>query len=99
MPRSKQATPENTTSDSPSVNISRSRYNNTFGARVLNRTQNNTNNTHLSISRDLEGATPKIGGVLAPRSKHMHKKTSYDTCCERLSVYVMNKFRNGDLIV
>ena len=52
-----------------------------------------------STSRDFEGATPKIGGVLALRSENVTKKVNYDAFCEKLGIYVMNELKNGDAIV
>ena len=55
--------------------------------------------TQSSTSRDFEGATPKIGGILALRSENVTKKVNYDAFCEKLGIYVMNDLKNGDAIV
>ena len=46
-----------------------------------------------STSRDFEGATPKIGGILALRSENITKKVNYDVFCEKLATYVMNELK------
>ena len=50
-------------------------------------------------SRDFEGATPKIGGVLGLRSENVTNKVNYDSFCEKLGIYVMNELKEGDAIV
>ena len=50
-------------------------------------------------SRDFEGATPKIGGVLGLCSENVTKKINYDSFCEKLGIYVMNELKEGDAIV
>ena len=52
-----------------------------------------------STPRDFEGATPRIGGILALRSENMTKKVNYDQFCEKLSIFIMNVFKNGDCVV
>ena len=42
-------------------------------SRDTNRNTNHPNYTHTTTPRDYEGATPKIGGVLALQSKNMTK--------------------------
>ena len=39
---------------------------------------NNRSGPVSSTPRDFEGATPKIGGILALRSENMAKKVNYD---------------------
>ena len=64
-----------------------------------NRTQNRYAALQSTSSRDFEGATPKIGGVLGLRSENVTKKINYDSFCEKLGIYVMNELRDGDAIV
>ena len=52
-----------------------------------------------STNRDFEGATPKLGAVLALRSENINKKVNYDRFLEKLAIYVVNEFRNDDSIV
>ena len=60
---------------------------------------NNRTGPILSTPRDFEGATPKIGGILALRSENMLKKLNYDQFCEKLHTYIVNNFKNGDAVV
>ena len=60
---------------------------------------NNRSGPVSSTPRDFEGATPRIGGILALRSENMTKKVNYDQFCEKLSTYIMNVFKNGDCVV
>ena len=64
-----------------------------------NRTQNRYAALQSTSSRDFEGATPKIGGVMGLRSENVTKKINYDSFCEKLGIYVMNELRDGDAIV
>ena len=64
-----------------------------------NRTQNRPSTQQSSTSRDFEGATPKIGGILGLRSENVSKKVNYDAFCEKLAIYVMNELKDGDAIV
>ena len=52
-----------------------------------------------STPRDFEGATPLVGGILGLRSENMIKKVNYDQFCEKLYIYIVNNFKNGDAIV
>ena len=70
----------------------------TSGARG-SRTQNRPSTQQSSTSRDFEGATPKIGGILGFRSENVSKKVNYDAFCEKLAIYVMNELKDGDAIV
>ena len=82
---------ENTVEETPAVNATSNRQPN----RVVNR----AGNVQSSTPRDYEGATPKIGGILGLRSENMTNKVSYDIFREKLSIYVMNEFKNGEHIV
>ena len=64
-----------------------------------NRYTNRSGNAVMSTSKDFDGATPKIGGVLALRSENVTKKLNYDMFCEKLGTYIMNEFKNGDAVV
>ena len=57
---------------------------------------NNLSGPVSSTPRDFEGATPRIGGILALRSENMTKKVNYDQFCEKLYIFIMNVFKNGD---
>ena len=61
--------------------------------------QNNRSGPVSSTPKDFEGATPKIGGILALRSENMTKKVNYDQFCEKLYIFIMNVFKNGDSVV
>ena len=52
-----------------------------------------------STPEDYEGATPKIGGILALRSENLTNKFSYDIFCEQLRIYIMNEFKGGENVV
>ena len=65
------------------------------GTRAQNRYAGLQSTSH----RDFAGATPKIGGVLGLRSENVTKKVTYDSFCEKLGIYVMNGFKDGDAIV
>ena len=60
--------------------------------RITNRTPRRINTVSSTTPRDFEGATPKIGGILALRSESMTKKVKYDIFFEKLEVYTMNGF-------
>ena len=68
--------------ESPSSDISSNTHgetvtsqgNNSNSSRNTNRNTNHPKYTQTTTPRDYEGATPKIGGVLALRSKNMTKK-------------------------
>ena len=53
----------------------------------------------MSTPKDFEGATPKIGGILALRSENMTNKVNYDIFCEKLGIYIMNDFKGGENVV
>ena len=57
-------------------------------APTINRNKNRNPrrvNTSLSTTpRDFEGATPKIGGMLALRSENGNKKVNYDNFCKKV---------------
>ena len=82
---------ENTVEETPAANSTSNRHPNRFANRA--------GNVQSSTPRDYEGATPKIGGILTLRSENMTKKVSYDIFCEKLRIYVMNEFKNGEHIV
>ena len=63
--------------------------------RNMMRDTHNTGNTS-SVSKEFKGANPKIGGVLALRSKNITTKASYDIFCEKLETFIMNEFENED---
>ena len=67
--------------------------------RNTTRSSRRPNTNFTSTSRDFEGVTPKIGGVLALRSENMLKKVNYDIFCEKLGVYMMNEFKGGENVV
>lgn len=50
-------------------------------------------------SRNFQGATPKIGGVLGLRSENVTEKVAFDVFCEKVSIYVMTEFKNGENVV
>ena len=50
-------------------------------------------------TKDFEGATPKIGGVLGLRSEYVTKKISYDNFPEKLGIYIMTDLKGGENIV
>ena len=60
---------------------------------------NNRSGPVSSTPRDFEGATPKIGGILTLHSENMTKKVNYDQFCEKLYIFIMNVFKNGDSVV
>ena len=52
-----------------------------------------------SSTRDFEGATPKIGGVLGLRSENITKKITYDAFLEKLGIYIMTELKNGENVI
>ena len=66
---SSSGTPANTQGE-----IVTSQGNNSNSSRNMNRNTKRPNYTQTTTLRDYEGATPKIGGVLALRSENMTKK-------------------------
>ena len=52
-----------------------------------------------STNRYFEGATPKLGAVLALRSENTNKKVNYDRFLEKLAIYVVNELKNGDSLM
>ena len=62
-------------------------------------TPRNSNRQVPNTSRDFEGATPSIGGILALRSENIVKKVNYDSFCDKLGVYIMREFKNGENVV
>ena len=59
-------------------------------------TPRNSNRQFTNTSRDFEGATPSIGGILALRSENIVKKMNYDSFCEKIGVYIMKEFKNRE---
>ena len=72
--------------------------NNVQGGRY-NRVNNYPVVTYRSTPKDVEGATPKIGSILALCSKNMIKKVNYDKFYEKLHTHIMNEYKNSDAIV
>ena len=74
-------------------------------ARVVQPVRNNNttrfprnysrNNTS---TRDFEGATLMIDGVLGLRSKNVTKKIAFDVFCEKVGIYIMKEFNNGETL-
>ena len=50
-------------------------------------------------TRDVEGATPKLGGVLGLRSDSTTKKISYDAFLAKLGINVMTELKGSEHIV
>ena len=99
-----------TPADTPSANITDVRNTqlglvstpsnpNRYGAPRSNRHSNRNVNVQSSTNIYFEGATPKLGTVLALRSENINKKVNYDRFLEKLAIYVVNELRNGDSIV
>ena len=72
---------------------------NPSSSRSTNRNTNRQNFTQATTPRDYEGATPKIGGILALRSENVNKKVNYDSFCEKLAIYIMNEFKGGENVI
>ena len=87
---SEDATPENV--PNPAQNVPSTLNTKRTTPRISNRQVTNT-------PRDFEGATPSIGGILALRSENIVKKVNYDSFCEKLGVYIMREFKNGENVV
>ena len=64
-----------------------------------NRPSNRVSTVQSSTNRDFEGATPKLGAVLALRNENVNKKMNYDRFLEKLAIYMVNELKNGDSIV
>ena len=77
------------TPSNPSVNIT----------PRTSRPPNRNANQQSSTSRDFEGATPKLGAILALRSENITLKTNYDRFLEKLGTYIVNELKDGDSIV
>ena len=77
------------TPSNPSVNIT----------PRTNRPPNRNVNQQSSTSRDFEGATPKLGAILALRSENITLKTNYDRFLEKLATCIVNELKDGDFIV
>ena len=88
-----------TTTDSRVGSSSNPRNQSTNGTQRGTRPSNRTPAAQSSTNRDFEGATPKLGAVLALRSENIHKKVNYDRFLEKLSIYVVNELKNGDSLV
>ena len=67
--------------------------------RFPTRAPRRPNTAFTTTPKDFEGATPKIGGVLALRNENVAKKVNYDAFCEKLGIYVMNEFKSGENVV
>ena len=70
--------------------------------RHTNRNSNHQNrpvNVQSNTPRDYAGTVPKIGGILALCSENLNNKVNYDVFYEKLGVYIMNEFKNGEHIV
>ena len=72
-------------------------------ARVVQPVRNNNitrfpknDSRHNTSTRYFEGATPKIGGVFGLCSKNVTKKITFDVFCEKISIYIMPEFNNGE---
>ena len=89
-------TPPPTTSEYRAENTSDNAAQNVFQGRT---SRPRLTAMQSSTSKDFEGATPKIGAILALRSENITKKANYDVFCEKLAIYVMNELKNGDAIV
>ena len=50
-------------------------------------------------TKDFEGATPRIGGVLGLRSEIVTKQITYDTFLEKFGIYIMTELKGGENIV
>ena len=66
--------------------------------------ENAVRNTRRDISfasstKDFEGTTPKIGGVLGLRSEIVTRKITYDAFLEKLGIYIMTELKGGENIV
>ena len=59
------------------------------------RRDNRFNGTSYNTSRDFEGATTKLGGLLGLRSENVTKKVGYDAFCEKIGIYSMTEFRES----
>ena len=57
-----------------------------------NRPSNRVSTVQSSTNRDFEGATPKLGAVLALRNENVNKKMNYDRFLEKLAIYMVNEF-------
>ena len=67
--------------------------------RNASRATRPTNIAQATTPKDFQGATPKIGGILALRSENMTNKVNYDSFCEKLKIYIMNDFKGGENVV
>ena len=72
---------------------------NGHGAPRANRPPNRNVAVQSSTNKYFEGATPKLGAILALCSENIIKKVNYDCFLEKLAIYVVNEFKNGDSIV
>lgn len=87
------------TTDNGVGSSSNPRNQNANGTPRSARPSNRTPAVQSSTNRDFEGATPKLGAVLALRSENIHKKVNYDRFLEKLAIYVVNELKNGDSLV
>ena len=75
-------------------------------ARVVQPVRNNNatrfprnDSRNNTSTRDFEGTTPKIGGVLGLRSENVTKKIAFDVFCEKVGIYIMKEFNNGENVI
>ena len=57
------------------------------------RSTNRNGTVQSSTNRDYEGATPKLGAILALRSENVTKKVNYDRFLEKLEIYITNELK------
>ena len=62
-------------------------------------TPQNSNRQVTNTSRDFEGATPSIGGILALRNEIIVKHLNYNYFCEKLGIYIMKEFKNRENVI
>ena len=67
--------------------------------RNASRATRPTNIAQATTPKDFQGATPKIGGILALRSENMTNKVNYNSFCEKLKIFIMNEFKGGKNVV
>jgi hypothetical protein len=96
-PAEVRSSTENPDTSAGSSSTPHSRSGNGFSRS--NRPSNRTPSAQTSTNRDFEGATPKLGAVLALRSENVNKKVNYDRFLEKLAIYVVNELKNGDSLV
>ena len=85
---SKPTTPSATENSNSQDSPRRTNPNNAINSNSVDRPNqpNNCSGPVLSTPRDFEGATPKIGRILALRSENMTKEVNYDQFCEKLYI-------------